>query len=356
MNAPHELRVERVGHPTADTLIAELSVPPGLRKRFVYSPGQYLPLRAIIDGRATCRAYSIASMPGEPVLRLAIKRIPGGVFSCWAHRELKAGTALQAYPPAGNFGLPMHPGKRRRYLAVAAGTGITPILPIIGATLRAERESQFTLAYGNRSEDAMLFRHELAELKNRFVERFAMFPVFSREPRRIDLQSGRIDAGKWRRIFHPWDAVAHLAGAYLCGPVGLMNVISDDLLAAGMAPARIRTERFLAAGGPAGVAAPTLGAAGTFMTVIHEGASRQVLIQQGVSVLDSALMAGLDLPHGCKTGVCTTCRCKLLGGRLQSTDQPALSAAEKDEAIVLSCQNYYVDGPLVVDFDIHQRR
>jgi ring-1,2-phenylacetyl-CoA epoxidase subunit PaaE len=351
----YPLTVSRVRKETRDTIVATFGVPEALQDRFAFTQGQHLTLRATVNGEDLRRSYSICSAVGDGELRVAIKRMPGGQFSTWANDTLEAGSVIEAMPPTGHFHLPLDPASGRRYLAFAAGSGITPILSILKTTLAAEPLSAVTLVYGNRSSSSVIFREELADLKDRYPSRLSIVHVMSREQQDVDLFNGRITREKVDQLLAQWIAVADHDGAFICGPEQMMREVSESLLAHGMAREAIKMELF-AASIPRREHAPgaraLAGRGKCEVTVIADGAHRTFAMEKDkVSVLDAGLAQGVEMRYSCKGGVCATCRCKVVEGKVEMDANYALEDYEIARGFVLSCQAFPVTDRVVLDFD-----
>ena len=357
MSKFYPLTVANVKHETRDAIAVTFDVPSQMRDAFRYRQGQHLTLRALIDGEDVRRSYSICSAVQDDRLRVAIKRVPGGLFSTWANECIRPGVTLDVMPPEGRFNLPLEPESRRHYLAIAAGSGITPILSIVKTTLIAEPHSRFTLLYGNRATSSVIFRDELAELKDQYLERLNLVYVMSREQQDIDLFNGRITQDKCRQLFRHWLRVEDVDYAFICGPEDMMHGVSAALQEAGMPKERIRIELFAA--GPAQEARkPRRQPVGetqhhTEVTVIMDGNHASFTMDRDKeSILDAGLRAGLDMRYSCKGGVCSTCRCKVREGQVDMDVNYALEDYEVARGFVLSCQSFPVTDKVVLDFDV----
>jgi ring-1,2-phenylacetyl-CoA epoxidase subunit PaaE len=359
MSKFYPLTVAKVKHETRDAIAVTFDVPQNLKQAFQYRQGQHLTLRAMIDGEDVRRSYSICAAVQDEQLRVAIKRVPGGLFSTWANECIRPGVTLDVMPPEGRFNLPLEPETRRHYLAFAAGSGITPILSIVKTTLLAEPHSRFTVLYGNRASSSVIFRDELAELKDVYMERLNLVYVMSREQQDIDLFNGRITHDKCRQLFQHWLRVEDVDYAFICGPEDMMHGVSNALQEAGMPSARIRIELF-AAGAAREVRQPRsqYGAEArhqTEVTVIMDGNHASFTMDKDKeSLLDAGLRAGIDMRYSCKGGVCSTCRCKVLEGTVDMDVNYALEDYEVARGFVLSCQSFPVTDRVVVDFDVHE--
>ncbi|RYE94295.1 MAG: 2Fe-2S iron-sulfur cluster binding domain-containing protein, partial [Oxalobacteraceae bacterium] len=255
------------------------------------------------------------------------------------------------------FNLPLEPDSRRHYLAFAAGSGITPILSIVKTTLLAEPHSRFTILYGNRASSSVIFRDELAELKDIYMERLNLVYVMSREQQDIELFNGRITQDKCRQLFQRWLRVEDVDYAFICGPEDMMHGVSSALQEAGMPKERIRIELFAAAVANAVREPRTHYGAHTAhlteVTVIMDGSHASFTMDKDKeSLLDAGLRAGIDMRYSCKGGVCSTCRCKVVEGTVDMDVNYALEDYEVARGFVLSCQSFPVTDKIVVDFDV----
>ncbi|WP_263262163.1 1,2-phenylacetyl-CoA epoxidase subunit PaaE [Pseudomonas sp. RIT-PI-S] len=352
----HSLTIKQVRAETRDAVSVAFEVPPELQHDFRFTQGQYLVMRTWLGGEEVRRSYSICSGVDEGELRVAIKRVPGGRFSAFANEVLKPGHAIEVMPPSGSFYVPLDPSRHGNYLAVAAGSGITPILSIITTTLEREPHSRFTLLYGNRSSSGALFRDKLEDLKNRYLQRLNLIFVFSREQQDVDLYNGRIDADKCGQLFSRWIDVPRLDAAFICGPHAMTETVRDSLKVNGMRPERIHFELFAAEGNPqkrdAREAARQRGSAISHITVISDGRALAFdLPRNTVSVLDAGNAQGAELPYSCKAGVCSTCKCKVIEGEVEMDSNHALEDYEVAAGYVLSCQTFPVSDNVVLDFD-----
>jgi len=349
------LTVAQVRHETRDTIAVTFAVPDDLRESFRYQQGQHLTLRTQIGSEDVRRSYSICSAVQDDQLRVAIKRTPGGLFSSWANETLKAGATLDVMPPMGHFNVPLVSNSVRSYVAFAAGSGITPILSIIKTTLLAEPKSTFTLFYGNRATSSVIFKEELTDLKDRFLERLNLVYVMSREQQDIELFNGRITKEKVELLLKHWVRIEDFDYAFICGPEDMMLGVSAALQEAGMPKSNIKIELFAASipkheHKPRAIAPEAKH--DTEVTVIMDGnATTFTMEKDKESILDAGLRAGLDMRYSCKGGVCSTCRCKVVDGSVDMDVNYALEDYEVARGFVLSCQSFPITDNVVVDFD-----
>ena len=353
MSRFHALPIADVRRETADTVSLAFAVPAGLQPGFAYQPGQHLTLRTWLDGEEVRRSYSICSGLDDGELRVAIKLVPDGRFSAWAHEALQPGHAIEAMPPEGRFTLALDPAASRTYLGVAAGSGITPVLSILKSVLTREPGSRFVLLYGSRATAGIIFRETLEELKDRFMGRLTVVHVLSREQQDVPVLSGRLDGPRVRTLLGGLLDIPRIDDAFLCGPEGMIAEVSDALATGGLAPERIRSERFTASPGaarPRRVVAPGA-AAFALATIVSDGISTEVPMQEGETVLDAALRAGLDLPYSCRGGMCSTCRAKVAEGAVRMDVNYGLEPWETEAGYVLTCQAHPTTGRVLVDYD-----
>jgi len=355
MSKFHRLSIARVERETRDAVAITFAVPPALADQFRYAQGQHLTLRADIGGHDVRRSYSICSAVQDGVLRIAVKKSPGGVFSTWANDALKAGDTIDVMPPLGHFNVPLDAAHARHYLGFAAGSGITPLLSIVKTTLAAEPRSRFTLVYANRASGTVMFREELAALKDRNLGRFNLVHVLSREAQDVEMLHGRIDRAKADALLAHWVPLADVDTAFVCGPEGMMDAVVGALKSRGFPDARIKVERF-AASIPkhthVASAEPAPGHAECEVTVVIDGATRRFALAKGKeNVLEAGLRNGVELPYSCKGGVCSTCRCRLTEGEVDMDVNFALEDYEVARGYILACQSYPVTDKVSVTFD-----
>lgn len=355
MSKFYPLTVSDIRPETRDALVLSFSVPADLRPQFSYKEGQHLTLRAQIDGQDVRRSYSICAAVQDAQLRVAVKRVQGGVFSNWVHEGLSAGMSIDVMPPMGHFNLPLAAEQERHYLAFTAGSGITPILSIIKTTLLSEPHSRFTLVYGNRASSAVMFKEELAALKDSFLQRLNLIYIMSREQQDIALFNGRITEDKCDDLFDKWITVSDFDAAFICGPEDMMHAVSASLQKNGMSRDKIKVELF-AASIPAhkhvASAKPLPGKASCAVTVIMDGHHTHFEMEKDrESVLNAGLKLGHDMRYSCKGGVCSTCRCKIIEGKVDMDRNYALEDYEIARGFVLTCQSFPVSDTLTLDFD-----
>ena len=351
------LKVSDIRRETRDAVVVTLKPKPEDAAAFDFIQGQYLTFRREFGGEELRRSYSICAGRNEGVLRVGIKRVEGGCFSTWANEELKVGETIEAMPPMGAFYTAIEPDKARNYLLFAGGSGITPVLSLVKTILAAEPESSLTLVYSNRSTNTIMFREELDDLKNRFMERFSIAHILDSDAQDIDLFSGRIDAEKCRLMFKSWIDIASVDFAFICGPEPMMLAIAQSLRDHGLSDHQIKFELF-ASSQPGRAARKTASKTdlGTDAickaTITLDGTTRVIeMARSGETVLQAALGANIDAPYACKAGVCSTCRAMVLAGEVEMEKNHALEDYEVNRGYVLTCQCYPLSDSVVVSYD-----
>jgi ring-1,2-phenylacetyl-CoA epoxidase subunit PaaE len=313
----HSLQVKSIRKETDDCVSVLLDVPEQLMPVFSFTQGQSLTLRSNINGQEARRTYSICSSPLDKELRVAIKKVPGGLFSSYANEDLQVGDVLEVMEPVGKFNTPLHPTHKKNYLALAAGSGITPILSIIKTTLQIEPSSSFTLAFGNKTRGSIIFFEELEGIKNKYLDRFQLIHILSREKTDAEINYGRIDAEKLKNLSALID-YANMDEFFICGPEEMIFATKDFFEANGIDGKKIHFELF----GSKGVRKTTMTATKeaesankSSVTIKLDGRSFDFALGYHESnILDAALKQGADLPFACKGGVCCTCKAKIIRG------------------------------------------
>lgn len=351
----HALTVSEVVAETDEANSIRFEVPSELADAFRFKAGQHLTLRATIGGEEVRRNYSLCVAPDEGELRVTVKRIADGVFSNWVGDNLKRGDTLDVMAPHGSFTWSFDPASARRYVAFAGGSGITPIMSLIRTALASEPRSRFTLFYGNRDSQSVIFLEALAGLKDRYMDRLELFHFLSDEEGDVELFNGMLDratcdAAIDQLVGEPGEVDAW----FVCGPGPMMDAAEAALVDRGIARERILIERFTA-GRPSAAAAAAIQklqdeAAGLTVSVTLDGRTRKVAFD-GKNILDSAREAGLPAPFACKAGVCATCRARVTAGKVEMAARYGLSDEEVAAGYVLTCQSVPVGSGVKVDYD-----
>ena len=354
----HTLTISRVRRLTADSIEVSFEVPPELADDFSYDAGQYIAIRTSLDGSELRRSYSICQAPVAGELKVAIKRDLGGVFSTWALDTLREGMTLDVMSPEGRFTSQVVLERPAHYVAIAAGSGITPVLALIESTLGESHGNRFSLVYSNRTAMDTMFVDELADLKDRYPARLALYHVLTRERRSSELLSGRLDAQRVRGILDNLIFAEDVDEWFICGPFDLVQLCRDILAEYGVDPGSVRYELFTTdgampaagAGRPVEIAATdevhtiTIRLDGTIATVTSP-------VHSNESILNAALRVRGDVPFACAGGVCGTCRAVLRSGTVEMVENYALEPEELERGYVLTCQSMPTSETVSVDYD-----
>ncbi len=348
----HSLRIAEVRRETQDCVSLRFEVPRDVADDYRFVQGQHLALRTRLDGEEMRRSYSICAGCDDGELRVAVKKVPGGRFSVWVNERLKPGDAIDVMTPEGRFFTPLAAEHDRNYVAFAAGSGITPVLSLIRTTLAREPRSRFTLVYGNRRQANVMFHEALEDLKDRYLTRFRLYNVFSREEQDVEIFNGRIDAAKVRQFLATLIPPTSIDEAFVCGPASMIDEVELALITAGVARDHVHVERFGVPGAAAAAPIDDAEAAEAKLTLIIDGVKREVDFHRGQhSILEAGRAAGLDLPYSCKGGMCSTCRAKLLDGEVKMAKNYALEPHEVAAGYVLTCQSYPLTERVLISYD-----
>jgi ring-1,2-phenylacetyl-CoA epoxidase subunit PaaE len=347
----HALQVAAIDELTEDAVALTFDVPPELAGEFAFVHGQHLSIRGGDDVR---RSYSICTPPSSGVLRIGVKRLPGGAFSEGVVERLRVGDTLEVMTPAGRFTSELDPTARRTYVAVAAGSGITPMLSIVAAVLEGEPGSSVTLICANRTHASVMFLDEVHDLKDRFPSRLQIVHVLSRETQEVELFSGRLDGPRLEKILDALMPAVEVDQWFLCGPQQLVTELRETLATLGVESARVHSELFHADPVPRAPVATLAGAAegAARVTIRLDGRTSDLdLRPDDVPVLEAALRVRADLPFACKGGVCGTCRARLVEGTVAMDANYALEPDEIERGYVLTCQSHPTSSRVVLDYD-----
>lgn len=354
MSRFHPLKIEEIRRETRDSVSLRLGVPEALKPQFAFRPGQYLTLRATIDGEDIRRSYSICSGVDDGALRVGIKKVEGGAFSTFANENLKPGDVIEVMAPEGRF-TPAE-GVGRHLLGIAAGSGITPILSIAKSALARDPAARVTLIFGNRTSLSVMFAEEIEDLKNIHLGRFSVIHLLSREAQDIELLQGRITGEKIRELGKGIVDFADIDEAFLCGPVAMVAEAKAVLPTLGVAPEKIRSELFTPsekrkAFKPKVVDGEAARVVSAVTAVLDGKAHRFDMLSTDENLVDAAARVGIDLPYSCKGGMCCTCRCKVEEGEVAMATNYSLEPWELEAHFVLGCQSLPKTPVLKVNFD-----
>ncbi|MEV5413103.1 1,2-phenylacetyl-CoA epoxidase subunit PaaE [Thermopolyspora sp. NPDC052614] len=345
----HTLKVARVERLTDDSAAVTFDVPAHLAGEYAFAAGQALTLRRFIDGEEHRRSYSICAPAGSRP-RIGVREIPGGLFSSWLVRQVRPGAEIDVLPPTGS--LRADPAVPARHLMIAAGSGITPMISIAATVLR-NSGTHVRLLYGNRTSKTVMFAEELGDLKNRYLSRLQIVHVLSREPRDVELFSGRLDAARLRRLLTTLTPVDDVDHVWLCGPLRMVTDARDVLADLGVPREKVHVELFHVDEPPPEPRrdAPAVTGETSDVTIILDGRKSTATVPRHRPILDSAQATRADLPYACKGGVCGTCRARVTDGKVEMARNYALEPSEVAAGFVLTCQSRPVTASVTLDYD-----
>ena len=350
------LKVIDIERTTRDAVVLSLQPPKGRENEFAFRPGQYLTFKTNLDDTELRRSYSICSGLNDSCLRVGIKRVEGGGFSNWVHNDIRVGDTVEAMSPMGNFTTDIREDSQHQYVAFAAGSGITPVLSLITTILETEANSTVTLFYGNRNVASIMFREELEDLKNTYLQRFSIHHILSCGSD-VEFLSGRIDKDKCSSIFEHLVDLPKVKKFFICGPEAMSQLLRDELEAHGVTKDRIKYELFGTSQiGRLALKRLDLDSSDSQqhcdLTIVQDGVSHKVdLVGSQKSVLHAALDANVDAPFACQAGVCASCRARVIEGEYEFVSNHALEDYEVERGFVLTCQTYPTGDKLVVEYE-----
>lgn len=354
----HSLIVKEVKKETSDCVSVLFDVPENLKESFQFTQGQSLTMRTTINGEEVRRTYSICSSPLEKQLKVAIKKIEGGAFSIFANEQLKQNDVLEVTPPIGRFYTTLDAANKKNYIAFAAGSGITPLLSIIKTTLATEPNSTFTLVYGNKTRSSIIFFEELEGLKNKYINRFNLIHILSREKTDAGLNFGRITKDKCTDLFNKLLDIKTADEFFICGPEDMIFSVKDFLESKGVAEKKIHFELFTTPG-------QSKAASHKPQAISEKGPQSNIRVKldgrsfdfsiplnSDTTILDAAMQQGADVPYACKGGVCCTCKARLLEGEVKMDVHWGLEQEEIEQGFILTCQSHPTTANVTVDYDV----
>lgn len=355
----HKLTITDIRNETPDCVSIAFEVPGGLKEKFHFVHGQNITVKAIINNEEIRRSYSICSSPLENELRIAVKKINNGKFSDYVGK-LSKNDVIDLLPPTGKFYTELNSSNKKNYIAFAAGSGITPVISIIKTTLSIEQNSSFTLIYGNQSRSSIIFKEELEAIKNRHMSRFTLHHILSREKTDAPIYNGRINAEKCDELNNKLVDIKNKDEFFLCGPEQMIFVVKDWLDKKDVDKKKIHFELFTVPGEQSAVGSQQLAVVEksrtnkvSGVTIKQDGIAFSFdLLFEGEPILDAAIKQGADLPFSCKGGVCSTCRAKLIEGKVEMEHNYALEPDELEKGFILTCQSHPRTEKVVIDFDV----
>jgi ring-1,2-phenylacetyl-CoA epoxidase subunit PaaE len=354
----HQLAVKEIIKETPDCVSIEFDVPEHLKKEFQYTQGQNINIKTNINGEEVRRTYSLCTSPQENKLKVAVKKVNGGLFSVYANEQLQKGDVLEVMTPLGKFNTLLDAANKKNYVAFAAGSGITPIISIIKATLATEPHSSFTLVYGNKSRSSIIFFEELEGLKNKYMQRFTLIHILSREKTDASINFGRITKDKCTHLFEKLVDLKHADEFFLCGPQQMIVEVQEFLEAHGVEEKKIHFELFTTEKKSKGTRnkeqEPSEDTPSSIIEMKLDGRTFlfDIPLNSDATILDAAMQQGADVPYACKGGVCCTCKAKLVEGEVEMDVHWGLDHEEINNGFILTCQSHPKTEKVVVDFDV----
>ena len=348
----YQVKVSNINKETHDSVSISFDIGTQHLKEFNFTPGQYIVIKANINGDDCRRSYSICSSKNE-MLTVAIKKVENGKMSTYINEKLQVGDTVEIQPPQGNFKLEnINLSNTRKFVAFAAGSGITPILSMIKEISINEKNTQFLLFYSNKTKSDVMFSSQLDELmSDNIIVKF----LYSRETADNDLYHGRINEQKAKYLLKSEMPYLNADAFYLCGPEQMIFSTKNVLESFGVDNSKIKFELFTA---------PVLDKADTTneSDVNFEGESKVTVIyddeevefslsKNGDTILDVAMDNDLDVPFSCKGAVCCTCRAKVKLGKVVMDANYSLSDQEVEDGYILTCQAHPASEKVIVDFD-----
>ncbi|WP_299683786.1 2Fe-2S iron-sulfur cluster-binding protein [uncultured Dokdonia sp.] len=353
----HNIAIKDIYKETSDCSVVTFDIPEALYSAFDFQQGQHLTLKAILDGQDVRRSYSLCSSPVDKEWKVAVKQIPGGLFSTYVNEKLQAGDVLEVMEPSGKFGVAVSKDQAKNYVVFAAGSGITPILSMIKTHLALEPNAKFKLFYLNRTVKSIIFKEEIEQLRNQYFGRLEIFYFLTKEQRDIELFNGRFTSDKLQTLTKTLISVEATDEVFICGPEEMIFLIRDELVAAGLEKDKVHYELFVT-----GLSEEDKQRAarlaeqqveGVEVTIVDGGKDFHfTMTDEYDNILDAALGAGADLPFACKGGVCSTCKCKVEEGSVEMKINYALEENEVAQNLVLSCQAVPTSENVKVNFDV----
>lgn len=352
----HTLTVKEIIKETPDCVSILFEIPFSLEQEFHFKQGQSIAIRSFDNQEEIRRSYSICSSPLDKELRVAIKQVEGGFFSTFANSKLAKGDTLEVMSPSGNFYTDLSTSNTKNYIAFVAGSGITPLLSIIKTTLISEPASTFTLVYGNKNTASIIFKEQLESFKNKYMQRFTMINILSRERTESDLNYGRINIDKCIQLSKLLNLTEY-DEYFLCGPESMIFSVKDYLESIGVNQRFIHFELFTT---PVKKKNRVTNETqlkdnrnSSVITVKVDGKTFDFNLEYNSNnILDAALAEGADLPFACKGGVCCTCKARLVEGQVKMEVNYGLEPDEVEAGYILTCQSHPTSEKVIIDFDV----
>lgn len=342
----YALKIARKVQETADASTLYFEIPSEYKQIFTYLPGQYLTLKANINGEEVRRSYSLCTFSETDALpAVTVKAVEHGKMSNYINTSVKEGDIMEVMAPNGKFTLAPEAAKQQTYVLFAGGSGITPMMGISKAVLTQMPNSRVVLVYANRDTASVIFKNALSEMEKQYQGRFSIIYSYDKAPLTWFGLKGYLTEDKIANILQ-----SKVGGAfpsyeyYICGPSPMMDVVKSGLNRAGVAKELIHTEYFTApVSDTSKTAEPATGETafnGTAkVTITVYGKTNTIEVDQNTNILAAAMKNGIDPPYSCTVGVCTTCRAKVNKGEVYMIEREGLTDDEIKKGYVLTCQS-----------------
>lgn len=350
------MKIKDLRRETPDCVSISFDIPGDLKSEFDYKQGQYLTLRLDLKGEDIRRSYSACSSPvADDELRIAVKKVENGKASTYLNNGIEVGTEIEVMKPMGNFYTEMPANEPKHYVAFAAGSGITPIMSLLKTALAVDKNNKFTLFYGNRDTESIIFKNELEEIEKDNPGRFKVVHILSREETADPLFKGRITVDKCKGLFNTFPEIYKADEYFLCGPYDMITSIQEHLQQVGKPKEQIHFELFSTPAGEEAEEVDNSDDTGELtdskVTIVLDGEETEITVSKDEVILDAALDAGLDAPYACTGGSCCTCRAKVMEGSAEMEVNYALTDQEVEDGYILTCQSHPTTKNMVVDYD-----
>jgi ring-1,2-phenylacetyl-CoA epoxidase subunit PaaE len=359
MSSPYlNLKVVDITQETADAITLHFEHPE--KQAIPYKSGQFLTLILPINGKNVRRAYSLCSAPHEGSrLSVTVKRVSDGLMSNYLPDNVKVGDMMEVMAPIGNFCLEPQAGATRTVVLLGGGSGITPLMSIAKTVLKNETNSKVLLLYGNRDEDATIFKKAFDQMEAGSNGRLKVVHVFNqpKDAAYPQTQIGHLDKGKIISLLQT-QGVTNLLDTeyYICGPEPMMEGAKEALTELRVPKEKVHKESFVASTAQPVDTEGVVGGEetdGTIKTqtvkIIYEGKEYSVTVEPNQTILEAGLDQDIDLPYSCQAGLCTACRGKCLSGKVHMDEREGLSDKEMQEGYVLNCVGHPLTSDVVIE-------
>ncbi len=344
------LTIKNIQKETSSSVSIEFDVPSENLNDYAFKAGQFLTLKADLDGEDIRRSYSICSSPKSGELKVVVKQIPNGKFSTYANTQLKVGDKIEVAKPSGTFFLETKSDNSKKYVLIAAGSGITPVIAILKTVLTEEPSSSVDLFYGNKNQAQTIFKSELEDLKTTHGDRLNLNFIYSEEKGESRFHTGRIEGRKIKKLFKKESPIANVNEVFMCGPQEMTENVKEVLTKKFDFPkTQIHFELFTATA-PA-TSTKKSGSGKSVVSAIIDGKDVQFPVNKNESILEAGLRSGNDIPFSCQGGVCGACKCIVISGEAEMDMNLALSDDEVDSGYSLACQTKCNTEEVKVSFD-----